>query len=137
MDERTAWIENLKPGDDVFLSRPYQQAPELAKVCKLTAKQIVVTHPGHSNPNYESRFWRETGCSVGGGPWHSRHLVEPNEKTKEWVEVARLKEVVREMRGKLSTPNDRATLEAMVAALTPFVQKPAPRKRPLFDLAQK
>ena len=64
-----AWIENLKIGDVVFVSRNSGYLPEKDRVARITPTQIVLNH--------ESKFRKDSGHSVGTTTWNHRMLLEP------------------------------------------------------------
>lgn len=74
------WLEKLKVGDDVFVSQRYGEIPEAGLVKRFTKTQIVVTY---LNSEYERKFRRKDGMSVGGDIWHRQCLLEPTEERKE------------------------------------------------------
>jgi hypothetical protein len=99
------WLARLQVGDNVYITQNYGQDPLFAKVKRFTRTQIMV-----STINDRSDSWA------------TQYLIKPSPEIKEKIEIRALKNKVNALRGKLGTPNDRPTLEAMIVALTPFVK---------------
>lgn len=108
------WREGLKSGDEVFVSQRYGGAPVPAKVTRVTPTQIVI------DIWKDAKFKRSTGRLIGGSTWDSRYLIQPTDKNRERAQIAFLKAKARRIVDKMKFPEDRGTLEAMIAALAPF-----------------
>jgi len=117
----TEWLCNLKPGDEVFITLRYGRHYDSALVSRITDSQIVISFANLlSGYKYDRKFRKRDGAEIG--LIDRNYLRMPTPERREEREIALLQDRVNRLRGKLSTPNDRQTLEAMVAALTPFVK---------------
>ncbi len=116
------WLENLKVGDEVFVSRHWS-GYEKGKIKRITKAQFVI-----DLGTYEQKFWRRNGYAVGCGIWDISELCEITPKRLEEVEANRLVRIATDLRGKLGIPSDIPTLKALIAALTPFVKKEVEKK---------
>lgn len=116
--EDKEWIQSLKAGDEVFIYRTGMgQKYEQAKVSRITKTQIIIDFG-----RYDKRFKRDTGKLVGGSAWYSEYVTKPTDELWEKIAVMGLMSKVNAIRGQLKTPTDRATLEALISALAPFVK---------------
>ena len=80
---------------------------------------IIVTV---NDRGYTNKFRKKDGWQIGNDSYNKQFLKQPTKERCESMEIDRLKRKVTELRNKLSTPNDRATLEAMITALSPFIK---------------
>jgi predicted RNA-binding protein with PUA-like domain len=112
------WLQQLKAGDEVFIFHSgYNQNYEKAQVAKVTKTHIVIDHG-----SYSSRFKRDTGRVVGGSAWHTKKIVKPAPNIREKIELDILTSKARSLVVNLKLPTDRATLEALISTLAPFVK---------------
>ena len=116
------WLAKLKVGDEIFVTRSYGQCPEVVVVSRITKAMIMTKYP--QGNQYESRFRRDSGRSVGGGAWNSEYLIEPNEDHRRVVRIAKLKELIRNLRASLVVPVDEAGMSLLAADLRKY-QPPA------------
>lgn len=120
---KNTWLEKLQPGDTVLEPARYGRDFRIGKVARLTATQIVVVF---SSRDCEYKYRRSDGRSIGRGTYSTAWLVEPTPEKAEAAMVSNLKAKAVSMRDKLVIPDDRPTLEALIAALEPFVAKKPP-----------
>jgi hypothetical protein len=68
----TDWLQNLKAGDRVAVSRNWGRGPEIRKVSRTTKAQIFIDG---------SAFWKKDGWSVGSSSgWHGKFLIQVTPK---------------------------------------------------------
>lgn len=63
----TEWLENLKVGDEVYVTGRYGELGQIRKVVRLTKTQILLGE--------HARFRKNTGTEVGGGAWSTRSII--------------------------------------------------------------
>jgi predicted RNA-binding protein with PUA-like domain len=112
------WLAKLKVGDEVFVTRSYGQCPEVVVVSRITKAMIMTKYP--QGNQYESRFRRDSGRSVGAGTWNSEYLIESNEDHHRVVRIAKLKELIRNLRASLVVPVDEAGMSLLAADLRKY-----------------
>jgi hypothetical protein len=114
------WLEQLKSGDEVYVSVRIG-TPQKGEVTRLTKAQIFVTTRklfcGNAN---ESAFHKKSGYSVGGGIWHSTTLLRPTDELRERWEVDVLKRKATKLRDSLSIPQTKAELLEFIGLLSKF-----------------
>jgi hypothetical protein len=108
------WLQNLKPGDEVFMSRPYGQAPRVSKVSRTTETQIIVG---------SGRFHKKDGSQVGGGTWSTSYLIQPTEELRQQIELSLLQQQAGKMVEDLKVPNDIEGCRTFIVALKPYVSE--------------
>lgn len=95
----TTWIENLKPGDEVYVvsGGGLGTTSTLRRVARMTPTQVLVE--GH-DPQHPWRYRRRDGCLVGGGMWLSEFIVQATPEMRAEVALKRrrqhAKRVIRE-----------------------------------------
>jgi hypothetical protein len=117
------WLQNLKVGDEVYISQDYNEPPRHAIVLRTTEKQIIVKEKANSGGEYESRFWKKNSKEVSSDSWHSHFLLEPSPKIREEVEVSRLKNQAQILRNKLSIPQTKPELIDFIEKLSSLVKE--------------
>lgn len=105
------WIQELKAGDVVYVSRDYGRLPEHATVTRITPTQVVVSLGGVIDPNgrYERKHRRSDGRSVGADGWHVQNLIQA---TPEVEAKHRLHNMNAEARSRLGGLNGAYTFTA-------------------------
>lgn len=116
------WLNNLAVGCKVFI-QGRNGVPTMAGVHKRTATQIVVKDgefPG-GNPRlrrFRAVDGRETG--VGYSYYGYACLRQDTPELRENAAVAELANKARRLIASVAIPRDRAGLESLIAAVTPF-----------------
>lgn len=118
------WLNELKAGDTVFMTQSYGQCAIPVPIIRITDTMIIVAGAkNYAGEIIEARFRRRDGYQITDDKWHAQCLIKDTPELRERYAVDLLKQRVNRLRNKLSTPNDRKTLEKMVAALSPFVKE--------------
>jgi ribosomal protein L14 len=108
------WLNNLKPGDEVFVSQRYGKPSERVIVERLT-KAHIVTKGG-------KRFRKRDGVIVGADTWSMQILQEPTSRRREEWRVHRLKQAAWMWINRLTVPNDSEKLIEFVQTLKELVE---------------
>lgn len=116
------WLENLKVGDEVYISQRFKEVPYLDKVSRVTDKQIIINKLNGIGKPYEIRFWKKDGFSLGRDSWTRDRLIMPSEKLRELIEIDKLKSVARNLKDKLTIPQTKQELIDFIRAIQVFVK---------------
>lgn len=116
MSDNSAWLASLKAGDEVAIDSSYGRRWRMAKVNRVTATQVIVGQ-------YNAKYRRADGRSVGTQIWESTYIHEPTPEIRENVEIDRLTEKAKNLRSSIAIPATKGELVAFICALTPFVKK--------------
>lgn len=120
MMEYQEWLEQLKPGDEVYISGR-TGTPTKGKVTRLTKARIFVTNGKYLSGNdNELAFHKKDGYSVGGGSWYSSSLLQPTDKLREQVEVAALKRKAANLKDSMVIPQTKDELVKFIALMAQF-----------------
>jgi len=117
------WRDNLKKGDEVFVSQSFSRTPEKEMVSRVTATQVFI----RLNERYEKAFRKKDGYNVGGSSFHRNRIFMPTDEIRARVELAELMQKARNLREKLAIPRDKETLLKFIAAIEPFTLPSPPR----------
>jgi hypothetical protein len=112
------WLEQLKAGDEVAMSRQYGKLPMLASIDKVTETQIIVKDPRGS---WLTRFRRSDGRVVGAASWGTTRIVQPSDELRQQIEVGSLQQKVSRLIVEITIPEDKENLLKLIDVLTPFV----------------
>lgn len=119
MEDNKSWLENLKAGDEVFISKKYSGIPSIEKAARVTATRIMIK----VNENYEEIYKKKDGRLIGNTePFTSIYLIEPNEKDRHKITINRLQCKVRSLVDKLVIPSDENHLAELIAVLGKFTK---------------
>jgi hypothetical protein len=116
------WLNNLAVGNAVFIQGRHG-VPAMACVHKRTATQIVVkdgelTDGSPRLRRFRAMDGRETGP---GDRWCGRAILrQDSQELRENLAVAKLTNKARRLMESVAIPSDRAGLESLIAAVTPF-----------------
>lgn len=108
------WRDNLKAGDEVFISQPYGGIPYVDTVSRVTKTQIAV----RVNDHYESMYRKSNGMLVGGDKWIRVHLVMPTEKNLTEVQIHNAKRRIKRFFEANHLPDDMDALKQIAGVLT-------------------
>ncbi len=103
-DNRT--LEELGPGDLVYRYVRMSRTPEVLKISRVTATQIIIGAKNGVGTDYELRYNRKTGRSVGESSYYT-HYIKPMtgkdaEKIRKEAELYELSMRIRELAGHVS-----------------------------------
>lgn len=112
------WLQQLKVGDEVFVSRPNGYAPYPGKVIRITKAQIVIFLNGH---HFEDKFWKRNGNEVGGDIYGCRYLIMPSDDVRENVDLEKLKNKANELREKIISPRTKAELQEFIVIMQKYL----------------
>jgi hypothetical protein len=112
----SAWLKELKPGDDVFMSG---NGLTLYKVSRLTKASVWL----RIRPDCEEAFCKKNGRRVGDyDQWHPGPVLRPaNAEWRARAEVNAMYRQACELQRKIQVPRRRAEILSFIAAVTPFV----------------
>lgn len=119
--ESNEWLKSLAAGDEVFATSSgfsRGEVPAKGQVAKTNKTQIVVNF-GH----YEKRFSSRDGRLIGGDRWSFSCLVQATDELREQVAVVQLHRKAKRLLENVVVPKDRASIEALIAVIEPFVTK--------------
>ncbi len=116
------WLASLKPGDEVFVSQPYQREHISSKVSRITKTMIMIGCLNATGEFYEQRFTKN-GRSVGTSLWAVHYLIQPSDDIRNEIRVGKLKQIARHLKDKLSIPEDEETLREFIECLRKFVKE--------------
>ena len=109
------WIENLKAGDEVFISRgSWGLNWERRKVERITKSQIIVAG---------QRFNKKWNSVVGGGPWSTTYLVQVTPESKAQYREELLKRKAKDFKSRIVIPDDEDGLIKFISFARQFVPK--------------
>ena len=81
MDNKSEWLANLKPGDQVIVHWSHYDQYSIANVERITPTQIVISN---------TKFRRSNGWRIGGNEWATTYIQEPTQDLLEKAETIRL-----------------------------------------------
>lgn len=105
-------LENVKVGDKLFYEGAYQKIG-MVTVERITKTQIITKDGG--------RFRIKDGFRIGSDAFNHSMIRPLTASRVERIAIAELKVKAIFLRDKLAIPQDRRSLEKLVAALKPFV----------------
>lgn len=114
------WIDQLKSGDEVFISGRHGMVPSVDKVSRTTKTQIFV----RINERYESSYWKKNGRLVGADSWNSRSLIMPTDANRERITIYDLTIKARELLKSAAMPKDKDGLLRFIAMMEEWQVKP-------------
>ena len=118
------WLDSLKVGDTVFMSRDYGACHVPVRVVRFTKTRLFVSVGKNiTGEVIEVAFRRDNGHNVGGNVWHVQHIAQDEPRRWEAYKLSIAKDKCTKLRGKIGTPDTLAECEAMILALTPFVKE--------------
>lgn len=89
MSDDREWLDGLKAGDLVHVSRGYSRdAGSIRKVHRRTPTQIILLYRGAQE--YEVKFRAKDGRAVAGDAWSRDYLSPPTQEKRDAVERERL-----------------------------------------------
>jgi hypothetical protein len=118
--ERDKWLNSLTIGSEVCIPHRYGDNYDIATVVRLTKTLIIVRYNGKG---YEEKYRKDDGCQPGSG-YHRSSSHPLTEERRESADVYQLRIKAKHLMEKLTVPFDRQGVDALIAALTPFVEKP-------------
>ena len=96
-EERTAWLQSLKVGDDVYISGKYGRFGSIQKVVKITKTMIIVGQ-------YKVRYRISGGFNVGGGSWDYSTINPVTDEVLSKQRIEKLCNKATDLKQKLSLP---------------------------------
>ena len=111
----SSWLQNLKVGDEVALPIRFGRGYDIEKVVRVTPTQVIV------GP-HEKRFRKADGFNVGHDTWNTSLIKPVTDQVRLTNELATLREKAAILRNNLTMPDDKESLEKLIAALEPFVK---------------
>ena len=113
------WLQQLKPGDEVYVSRGgWGRYYDKGEVIRLTKTQIIIKQSG-----YESKWRRVDGRSLAGTTYSRQYLCESTPELKEEIEAQLLKNKVKKLVDGFKMPDDKVSLNQIIMVLKEF-QRP-------------
>ena len=106
-------LENLKVGDRVFYDS--RSTIGIYAIARLTQTQIILKNG--------QRFRRKDGWLIGRDPWAATMIRSLTPERVEAVALVRLRREAIRLRDNLTIPLDKETLEKLIIALKPFIDK--------------
>jgi hypothetical protein len=108
------WLENLKVGDEVFISRgSWGLNWDRKKVERITKSQIIIG----------SYRFNKRGQLVGSGPWSMTCLVEITPETEADYRFDMLIRKAKVLKEKIVIPTDEAGVKRFIFFANEFVRK--------------
>jgi hypothetical protein len=117
------WINNLKVGDEIFVSQPHGAIPLVSTVSRITKAQIFVGFKNYVGEKYEKAFWKKDGYQVGAQIYWATRLIQPTKENKKTVYVGNLKREADALIKKIVIPDDEESLLKLINAIRPFCKK--------------
>ena len=121
MEDRE-WLENLKPGDPVFITQRFSEASRPDVVTGLTKTQILVGRVTKDGIDRRDRFRKSDGRLIGATTWDVQWLRQPTEELQTKYDVDRLKRRAGALQDKLGTPNTKPVLQDFIATLERLIE---------------
>ena len=107
------WIQNLKDGDEVFVSRgSWGLNYERRKVEKVTKTQVIVA---------EQRYNKKWNSVVGGGTWSTTHLVQITPESESDYREKLLKRQAIDLKSRMVVPDTEEALLRFIIFAKQFV----------------
>lgn len=110
IQDKADWLENLKAGDEVFISQPYGSLPIINRAARTTKTQIVI----RVNDRYEQMYRKKDGALIGCGLWDVTVLMMPDENTRHEIMIASLRGKITNAVKNHELPNDIVKLTQII-----------------------